>query len=168
MAIEIEVTQGFRDFDEFWEIQTPPFARSAQAVAKLGDAQRARLRDLLRETLVAADGTIAYSATAVAGRGGSRKHRIALAPLTYYNRDVKTMVVRLPDALAADIEAESRKRNVSKSDVVRDRLAAKPTPRPDPLADIADLIGSVKGLPSDLSRNKKKYLRAGYGRKPYR
>lgn len=75
---------------------------------------------------------------------------------------MKTMVVRLPDELAADIEAESRRRNVSKSDIVRDRLAAKPTPRPDPLADV---IGSVDGLPADLSRNIKKYLRAGYGRK---
>jgi hypothetical protein len=79
---------------------------------------------------------------------------------------MKTMVVRLPDALAADIEAESRKRNVSKSDVVRDRLAAKPTKAADPLADIRDVIGSVGGLPSDLSRNKKKYLKAtGYGLK---
>jgi SAM-dependent methyltransferase len=67
-ATEIEVTQAFRNFDEFWEIQTLPFARSAQAVAQLDDAQRARLRDLLRETLVAADGTISYSATAVAGK----------------------------------------------------------------------------------------------------
>jgi hypothetical protein len=77
---------------------------------------------------------------------------------------MKAMVVRLPDELAADIEAEARTRKVSKSDVVRDRLAGKPRAQPHPLADIADLIGSVKGLPSDLSRNKKKYLRAGYGR----
>jgi len=32
--------------------------------------------------------------------------------------------------------------------------------------DISDLIGSVDGLPSDLSKRKKKYLRdTGYGRK---
>lgn len=34
------------------------------------------------------------------------------------------------------------------------------------LQDIADLIGSVEGLPSDLAANHKKYLKAwGYGRK---
>lgn len=78
---------------------------------------------------------------------------------------MKTMVVRLPDELAADIEAESSKRNVSKSDVVRDRLASKQPTATDPLADIRDIIGSVDGLPSDLSSNIKTYLRAGYGRK---
>jgi hypothetical protein len=46
------------------------------------------------------------------------------------------LTVRLPDALAAQIEA------------------------------IAHLVGSVKGLPADLSANKKKYLKAtGYGLK---
>jgi Arc/MetJ-type ribon-helix-helix transcriptional regulator len=81
---------------------------------------------------------------------------------------MKTLTVRLPDQLAAQIEAESRARNVSKSDIVRDRLVSAPNQQSDPLADIADLIGSVKGLPTDLSTNKKKYLKAGYGRKPYR
>lgn len=81
---------------------------------------------------------------------------------------MKTLTVRLPDELAAQIEAESRARKISKSDIVRDRLASARPPQAGPLDDIADLIGSVKGLPADLSANKKKYLRAGYGRKPYR
>ena len=81
---------------------------------------------------------------------------------------MKTITVRLPDDLAAQIEAESRARKVSKSDIVRDRLAAAQSKQAGSLDDIADLIGSVKGLPADLSANKKKYLRAGYGRKPYR
>lgn len=34
--------------------------------------------------------------------------------------------------------------------------------------DIADLVGSIDGLPSDLASNKDKYLRAGYGRKRHR
>ena len=67
-AIEIEVSQTFANFDEYWEIQTVPFARAGQAVAKLSDAQRARLRNHLRATLVAPDGAITYPATAVAGR----------------------------------------------------------------------------------------------------
>ena len=81
---------------------------------------------------------------------------------------MKTLTVRLPDALAAEIEAESRKRKVSKSDIVRDRLSAA-IPQPSAsLDDIADLIGSVHGLPPDLSANTKRDLRAGYGRKRHR
>jgi hypothetical protein len=82
---------------------------------------------------------------------------------------MKTLTVRLPEPLAAAIEAESRLRGISKSDVVRERLerasaAAEPGA---PAYDIADLIGSVvDGLPADLSARKKHYLRAtGYGRK---
>ena len=82
---------------------------------------------------------------------------------------MKTLTVRLPEPLAAEIEAESRGRKVSKSDVVRERLQFAPGParrQAAPLDAIADLIGSVDGLPPDLSARKKRYLRAmGYGRK---
>ena len=78
---------------------------------------------------------------------------------------MKTLTVRLPDDLAAQIEAESRARKVSKSDIVRDRLASATSQRTASVDDIADLIGAVDGLPADLSTNVKKYLRAGYGRK---
>lgn len=81
---------------------------------------------------------------------------------------MKTLTVRLPDSLVAQIEAESRERKLSKSDVVRERLANVTRPdgsRPESLAAIADLIGSVTGLPPDLSARKKHYLKAGYGRK---
>jgi hypothetical protein len=77
---------------------------------------------------------------------------------------MKSLTVRLPDTLVADIEAESRKRKVSKSDIVRARLISA-KPHSASLDDIADLIGSVTGLPADLSRNNKKYLKAGYGLK---
>lgn len=81
---------------------------------------------------------------------------------------MKTLTVRLPDPLVADIEAESRGRNISKSDVVRERLGrpGRKRRRTAPLRAIADLIGSVDGLPADLSANKKKYLHTtGYGQK---
>ena len=81
---------------------------------------------------------------------------------------MKTLTVRLPEALVASIEAESRARKLSKSDVVRERLsraAQMDRPRPATYEAIADLIGSVKGLPPDLSARKKYYLKAGYGRK---
>lgn len=67
-AIEIEVTQTYGSFGEYWEAQTLPFSPSGKTVAKLDDAQRAKAIDLLRETLVAADGTITYSAIAIAGK----------------------------------------------------------------------------------------------------
>jgi Arc/MetJ-type ribon-helix-helix transcriptional regulator len=82
---------------------------------------------------------------------------------------MRTLTVRLPEALVAQIEAESRQRRLSKSDVVRERLgrgAEMRGRRSAPLAAIADLIGSVDGLPADLSARKKAYLKAtGYGRK---
>lgn len=37
---------------------------------------------------------------------------------------MRTLTVRLPEPLAAQIDAESRERKVSKSDVVRERLQA--------------------------------------------
>jgi Arc/MetJ-type ribon-helix-helix transcriptional regulator len=81
---------------------------------------------------------------------------------------MKTLTVRLPEALVAAIEAESRRRKISKSDVVRERLRA------DRLGEhaspsyeaIADLIGSIDDLPPDLGSRRKHYLEAtDYGRK---
>jgi hypothetical protein len=82
---------------------------------------------------------------------------------------MKTLTVRLPEPLAAAISAEARMRNISKSDVVRERLQHGPAAS-GKIANlpegISDLIGSVDGLPADLSSAKKRYLRAtGYGRK---
>jgi Arc/MetJ-type ribon-helix-helix transcriptional regulator len=85
---------------------------------------------------------------------------------------MKTLTVRLPEPMIAEIEAESRGRKCSKSDVVRERLQRVVGPvrrRSHTLDAIADLIGSVDGLPTDLSARKKRYLKAtGYGRKSAR
>ncbi len=82
---------------------------------------------------------------------------------------MKTLTVRLPDALVAQIETESRRRKLSKSDVVRERLSRTTRSSDDGLASldaISDLIGSVDGLPADLSVDTKKHLRStGYGLK---
>lgn len=82
---------------------------------------------------------------------------------------MKTLTVRLPEALVARIEAESRGRKLSKSDVVRERLSAAASAsrrRLAPLEAIADLLGAVDGLPPDLSARRKKYLKTtGYGQK---
>ena len=69
----------------------------------------------------------------------------------------------------AQIEAESRRRKLSKSDVVRERLVGgrrSPQQRPALLDAIGDLVGSVDGLPRHLSARAKHYLKSsGYGRK---
>ena len=86
----------------------------------------------------------------------------------YYNLRMKrTLTVRLPEALVADIEAEAQERKRSKSDVVRERLTSRRDRRRSAtLATIGDLVGSVDGLPADLSGRTKAYLRATrYGRK---
>jgi Arc/MetJ-type ribon-helix-helix transcriptional regulator len=82
---------------------------------------------------------------------------------------MKILTVRLPETVIAEIEAESRRRKLSKSDVVRERLAgAEKSGRQPPalLEAIADVIGSVDRLPRDLSVWSKKYLKStGYGDK---
>jgi Arc/MetJ-type ribon-helix-helix transcriptional regulator len=85
---------------------------------------------------------------------------------------MKTLTVRLPEELAAEIESESRAAGVSKSDVVRRRLEGSAVRRParrEPTVFelAADLIGSVNDarLPRDLAAHKKTYLRKwGYGK----
>ncbi len=83
---------------------------------------------------------------------------------------MKTLTVRLPDAIVAQIEAESQTRRVTKSDIVRERLMLAPDrQRPASYEAIADLIGSVHDLPPDLGARKKHYLKStGYGRKHHR
>lgn len=82
---------------------------------------------------------------------------------------MRSLTVRLPDQLVAEIESESRERNCAKSDIVRERLQRGGVSALDlstRLNLIADLIGSVEGLPADLSGRKKRYLKAtGYGKK---
>jgi Arc/MetJ-type ribon-helix-helix transcriptional regulator len=82
---------------------------------------------------------------------------------------MRTLTVRLPETLVAQIEAESRRRRLSKSDIVRERLTRPERSRRQQLSSldaIADLIGSIDGLPRDMSRRTKKYLKStGYGKK---
>jgi len=81
---------------------------------------------------------------------------------------MKSVTLKLPEPLLADIEAEGRERNISRSDVMRERLERGKQERPRRAAHldaIADVIGSVHGLPPDLSTRKKQYLQMGYGRK---
>jgi len=78
---------------------------------------------------------------------------------------MKTLTVRLPEGMVAQIEAEARARKMSKSDVVRERLAADAAKSaPASFEAIADLAGCLDS-PEDVSGRKKEYLKAaGYGR----
>jgi Arc/MetJ-type ribon-helix-helix transcriptional regulator len=81
---------------------------------------------------------------------------------------MKTLTIRLPDVLARRIEQESVTRRVSKSDIVRERLAAMPPTRTDhPLADILAEIDRlpVTGPKRNAARDKKRLpeiIRAHY------
>jgi hypothetical protein len=81
---------------------------------------------------------------------------------------MQTLVVRIPDDLAADIEAEARRLNSTKSAVARARLSARPSPAEESKSGydlIADLVGTNVGGPRDLSARKKHYLKlTGFGR----
>src|SRR5437762_2235097 len=105
----------------------------------------------------------------IGGRPISRDSCLATLTEAYYNRPMKSITIRLPEPLIAAIDAESRGRGISKSDVVRERLerGALRTSEPSPVPyDIADVVGSVDRGPSDLSARKKEHLRkTGYGRK---
>ena len=84
---------------------------------------------------------------------------------------MKTVVLRVPDDLDAEIVAESRVRGVSKSHVMRERLRNGKSRDLPGLEDIADLIGSVTDddLPADLSARKKHYLKVmDFGKKRHR
>jgi ubiquinone/menaquinone biosynthesis C-methylase UbiE len=63
----IEVSQTYRDFDDYWQAQTMPFAPVGKSVAALTDAGRAKLREAMHAILPAGrDGSISYSARALA------------------------------------------------------------------------------------------------------
>ena len=85
-----------------------------------------------------------------------------------YTAAMKTvaLTVRVPQRIAADIARESRKRNISKSDVVRERLDRGEKPKSGGmLALIEDLIVADDTLPRDLSSRVDYYLKkTGFGR----
>ena len=81
---------------------------------------------------------------------------------------MKTLTVKLPDPLFLEIADQAKARNISKSDVVRERLAQRGGPagangrRSSLWSRMRDLVIASDRLPRDLSSNKK-HLR-GYGK----
>jgi predicted transcriptional regulator len=71
---------------------------------------------------------------------------------------MRTISVKLPDDLLADLEKEAKARRLTKSVLVRQSLETSLSRRPRRVAascyDMAwDLAGSVRGLPPDLAHN---------------
>ncbi len=80
---------------------------------------------------------------------------------------MKTLTLKLPEALLAEIASDARARNLSKSAVVRERLTHKPGGAakrsvPSLWTQMEDLVIENDSLPRDLSSGKAR-LR-GYGK----
>ena len=80
---------------------------------------------------------------------------------------MKTLTLKLPDNLHAEIASDARARNVSKSEIVRERLSRKSgggakTASPSLWSRMDDLVIQTDSLPSDLSVNKAHMK--GYGK----
>ncbi len=94
--------------------------------------------------------------------------RLAQLPYLSYNARMKSLTIRLPDELIKRLGDESQARRMSKSDIVRERLAAIPPAQSEhPLADIlAEMERQpVRGPKRDGARDKKKLpeiIRAHY------
>jgi len=82
---------------------------------------------------------------------------------------MKTLTIKVPDALFAEIAGAAKARNVPKSEIVRERLARKPiaSKRASLWSSMEDLVIQEDALPTDLSSNRK-HLK-GYGKnRPHR
>lgn len=83
---------------------------------------------------------------------------------------MKTLTIKVPDALYAEIVNAAETRNVSKSEIVRERLALEielpATNKASLWSRMEDLVISDDALPADLSSNKAHMK--GYGEKRHR
>ncbi len=78
----------------------------------------------------------------------------------YYYPVVRTISLKLPDDLLAQLTSEARTRGVTRSRLVRESLEKalneKPSASSVSCYDLTrDLAGSLKGLPRDLATNPK-------------
>ncbi len=84
---------------------------------------------------------------------------------------MKTLVLRIPDDLARELDAEAKKCHLTKSEVARRRLisGSQASATTTGFGLIEDLIGTVEDGPADMSARKKHYLKeTGYGKKSHR
>lgn len=80
---------------------------------------------------------------------------------------MKTLTVKVPDALFAEIASAAQTRKIPKSEIVRERLEGKPAAtqagKTSLWSRMEDLVIAKDSLPADLSSNKT-HLK-GYGKK---
>ncbi|HEY3602079.1 MAG TPA: CopG family transcriptional regulator [Chthoniobacterales bacterium] len=71
---------------------------------------------------------------------------------------MKTLTIKVPDALFAEIASAAQVRKVAKSEIVRERLLRPPGSTPAQKATLwsrmEDLVIPTDSLPKDLSSNK--------------
>ena len=74
---------------------------------------------------------------------------------------MQSLVLRIPDDLARELDAEAKKAHLTKSEVAYRRLIAAGSQSHAAASGfdlIADLVGTVEGGPADMSARKKEYL----------
>jgi hypothetical protein len=89
---------------------------------------------------------------------------IALLLLSYYRAFMRTLTVKLPDPLFAEIESAARARKVAKSEIVRERLERAQTVKTSLWSRMEDLVIQTDNLPPDLSSNKEHLKNYGKNR----
>ena len=63
----VEARRSFRDFDEYWTVQSLPISPAGKSIAALGEEKRAELRNVMAHMLPpAADGSVSYASRALA------------------------------------------------------------------------------------------------------
>ena len=67
---------------------------------------------------------------------------------------MKTLTVKLPDPLFAEITSDAKARRISKSEVVRERLVRSGASKNSLWLRMEDLVIERDSLPKDLSSNK--------------
>lgn len=87
---------------------------------------------------------------------------VAIAPEQYYHGHMKTLTVKLPDPLFAEISRMAEQRKVPKSEIVRERLEQGASYTMSLWQRLEDLVVRDDAAPSDLSSNKNHL--AGYGK----
>jgi len=77
---------------------------------------------------------------------------------------MRTLTVKLPDPLFAEIESAARARKVAKSEIVRERLERAQTVKTSLWSRMEDLVIQTDNLPPDLSSNKEHLKNYGKNR----
>jgi len=86
---------------------------------------------------------------------------------------MRTLTIKFPDFLFAEVERTAKARKITKSEIVRERVEAGATAASGETPGaiwkrITDMAGDCDTIPRDFSANKKKYLRQwgfGHGKK---